>query len=65
MALVDHAPTLLTAAAGSGATVATEIIPDGFFQALTQLFIACVTVWKILSDNKRNGKTQDKNTENQ
>lgn len=62
MALHEHAPTLLTAAAGSGAAVVTEVLPDGFFQAITQLFIAAVTVWKILADNKRNGKkeTEDK-----
>ena len=63
MSLANHAPTLLTAAAGSGASVVTEVLPDGFFQAITQLFIACVTVWKILSDNKKNGRkeeTQDK-----
>ena len=57
-----HATTLLTAAAGSGAAVVTEVLPDGFFQAITQLFIAAVTVWKILSDNKRNnGKEENKN----
>jgi hypothetical protein len=50
-----HAPTLLTAAAGSGASVVTEVLPDGFFQAITQLLIAAVTVWKLLSDNKKNG----------
>jgi hypothetical protein len=65
MALVDHAPTLLTAAAGSGASVITEVLPDGFFQAITQLFIACVTVWKILSDNRKNGGTKDKSTPDQ
>jgi hypothetical protein len=58
----QHATTLLTAAAGSGAAVVTEVLPDGFFQAITQLFIAAVTVWKILSDNKRNnGKEENKN----
>jgi hypothetical protein len=58
----QHATTLLTAAAGSGAAVVTEILPDGFFQAITQLFIAAVTVWKILADNKRNnGKEENKN----
>ena len=62
MSLANHAPTLLTAAAGSGAAVATEVLPDGFFQAITQLFIAAVTVWKILADNKRNEKPKDKNT---
>lgn len=61
MSLVNHAPTLLTAAAGSGAAVATEILPDGFFQAITQLFIACITVWKILADNRKNeSKPKDK-----
>jgi len=63
MSLTEHAPTLLTAAAGSGAAVVTEVLPEGFFQAITQLFIAAVTVWKILSDNRRNGgkeKTEDK-----
>lgn len=48
-----HAPTLLTAAAGSGAAVVTEVLPDGFFQALTQLLIAAVTVWKIFADSKK------------
>jgi len=58
----QHATTLLTAAAGSGAAVVTEVLPDGFFQAITQLFIAAVTVWKILADNKRNnGKEENKN----
>jgi hypothetical protein len=65
MALVDHAPTLMTAAAGSGAAVVTEVLPDGFFQAITQLFIACVTVWKILSDNRKNGNAKDKSNPNQ
>lgn len=60
MSLSEHAPTLLTAAAGSGAAVVTEAIPDGFFQAFSQLLIAIVTVWKILADNKKNGNTQDK-----
>jgi len=63
MNLTEHAPTLLTAAAGSGAAVVTEVLPEGFFQAITQLFIAAVTVWKILSDNRRNGgkeKTENK-----
>jgi hypothetical protein len=63
MNLTEHAPTLLTAAAGSGAAVVTEVLPDGFFQAITQLFIAAVTVWKILSDNRKNGgkeKTENK-----
>jgi hypothetical protein len=54
MSLVNHTPTLLTAAAGSGAAVATEVLPDSFFQILTQLFIGVVTIWKILSDNKKN-----------
>ena len=54
MSLSNHAPTLLTAAAGSTATVATEVLPDSFFQILTQLFIGVVTIWKILSDNKKN-----------
>lgn len=62
MNLAEHAPTLLTAAAGSGASVITEILPDGFFQALTQLLIAAVTVWKIFSDNKKNdGKKEIQN----
>jgi hypothetical protein len=62
MSFSTHAPTLLTAAAGSGATVVTEILPDGFFQAFTQLLIAAVTVWKLLSDNKKNGgKEENKN----
>lgn len=61
MALHEHAPTLLTAAAGSGAAVVTEVLPDGFFQAITQLFIAAVTVWKILADNRKNeNKPKDK-----
>jgi hypothetical protein len=61
MSLVNHAPTLLTAAAGSGAAVVTEVLPDGFFQAITQLFIAAVTVWKILADNRKNeNKPKDK-----
>lgn len=62
MNISEHAPTLLTAAAGSGAAVVTEVLPEGFFQAITQLFIAAVTVWKILSDNRKNGgkeKTKD------
>ena len=60
MSLTAHTPTLLTAAAGSGAAVVTEVLPDGFFQAITQLFIAAVTVWKILADNKRNeNKSKD------
>lgn len=54
MNFTDHTPTLLTAAAGSGATVATEVLPDSFFQILTQIFIGVVTIWKILSDNKKN-----------
>lgn len=53
MNLSTHAPTLLTAAAGSGAAVVTEVLPDGFFQALTQLLIAAVTVWKIFADSKK------------
>lgn len=53
MSLSTHAPTLLTAAAGSGAAVVTEVLPDGFFQALTQLLIAAVTVWKIFADSKK------------
>lgn len=58
----EHTPTFLTAAAGSGAAVVTEVLPDGFFQAITQLLIAAVTVWKILSDNKKNGgKEENKN----
>lgn len=63
MSLTDHAPTLLTAAAGSGAAIVTETLPEGFFQAITQLFIAAVTVWKILSDNRKNAskkETEDK-----
>jgi len=63
MSLSNHAPTLLTAAAGSTATVATEVLPDTFFQILTQLFIGIVTIWKILSDNKKNEKPTDKNTD--
>jgi hypothetical protein len=62
MNLAEHAPTLLTAAAGSGAAVVTEVLPEGFFQAITQLFIAAVTVWKILSDNRKNGRKEE--TEN-
>lgn len=58
----EHTPTFLTAAAGSGAAVVTEVLPDGFFQAITQLLIAAVTVWKILADNKKNGgKEENKN----
>ena len=57
----EHTPTLLTAAAGSGAAVVTEALPDGFFQALSQLLIAAVTVWKLLADNKKNGKEETKN----
>ena len=53
MSLSTHAPTLLTAAAGSGAAVVTEVLPEGFFQALTQLLIAAVTVWKIFADSKK------------
>lgn len=63
MSWTEHTPTLLTAAAGSGAAVVTEALPDGFFQALSQLLIAAVTVWKILADNKKNNgeeKTKDK-----
>ena len=51
--LAEHAPTLLTAGVGSGAVVATEALPEGFFQAISQLFIAAVTVWKILHDAKK------------
>lgn len=62
MSWTTHTPTLLTAAAGSGAAVVTEVLPDGFFQAITQLFIAAVTVWKLLADNKRNnGKEKTEN----
>lgn len=62
MNFTQHAPTFLTAAAGSGAAVVTEVLPDGFFQAITQLLIAAVTVWKILADNKKNGgKEENKN----
>lgn len=55
----EHTPTFLTAATGSGAAVVTEVLPDGFFQAITQLLIAAVTVWKILSDNKKNGGKEE------
>ena len=57
--LAEHAPTLLTASVGSGAVVATEALPEGFFQAISQLFIAAVTVWKILHDAKKS--KQDSN----
>jgi hypothetical protein len=58
MNLAQHAPTLLTAAAGSGAAVITEVLPEGFFQAITQLFIAAVTVWKLLSDSRKNDRKE-------
>jgi hypothetical protein len=58
--MVNHANTLLTAGVGSTAVLTTEILPDGFFQAITQLFIAAVTVWKILHDNKKNEKNGSK-----
>jgi hypothetical protein len=61
MSLAEHTPVLLTAATGSGAAVVTEILPEGFFQAFTQLLIAAVTVWKILSDNRKNAKEETKN----
>jgi hypothetical protein len=61
MNFTEHVPTLLTAGAGSSAAIVTEVLPDGFFQAITQLFIAAVTVWKILSDNRKNGKEENKN----
>ena len=60
MNFASHAPTLLTAAAGSGVAVATEVLPEGFFQALSQLLIAAVTVFKILSDNKNARKEKNK-----
>jgi len=63
MNLTEHTPTLLTAAAGSTASVATEVLPDSFFQILTQLFIGVVTIWKILSDNKKN-ENKPKNESN-
>lgn len=60
--MINHTNTLLTAGVGSTTALATEALPDGFFQAITQLFIAAVTVWKILADNKRNnGKEENKN----
>lgn len=59
----QHAPTYLTAAAGSGAALASgEVLPDGFFQAVTQLLIGIVTVWKLLHDSKKdksNGKREN------
>jgi len=54
--MVQHTNTLLTAGVGSTAALTTEVLPDGFFQAITQLFIAAVTVWKILHDGKSNKK---------
>jgi hypothetical protein len=56
--MIQHTNTLLTAGVGSGIALSTEALPDGFFQAITQLLIAAVTVWKLLHDDKK-GK-QDK-----
>jgi hypothetical protein len=56
--MVQHTNTLLTAGIGSTAALTTEALPEGFFQAITQLFIAAVTVWKILHDGKKD--KQDK-----
>lgn len=56
--MVQHTNTLLTAGVGSSIALTTEALPEGFFQAISQLFIAAVTVWKILHDGKK-GK-QDK-----
>jgi len=53
MKFVEHTPTFLTAAMGSATTAATEVLPDGFFQAISQLLIAAVTVWKLLHDSKK------------
>ena len=56
--MIQHTNTLLTAGVGSGIALTTEALPDGFFQAISQLLIAAVTVWKLLHDGKK-GK-QDK-----
>jgi len=61
MKFVEHAPTFLTAAMGSATTAATEVLPDGFFQAISQLFIAAVTVWKLLHDSRKNNGENPKN----
>lgn len=61
MKIVQHAPTFLTAAMGSATTAVTEVLPDGFFQAISQLLIACVTVWKLLHDNKKGKDEKPKN----
>ena len=53
MKFVEHAPTFLTAGVGSATAVATEVLPDGFFQAISQLLIAAGTVWKLLHDSKK------------
>jgi hypothetical protein len=50
---MNTANTLLTAGIGSTAAITTEILPDGFFQAISQLLIAAVTVWKLLHDSKK------------
>jgi hypothetical protein len=50
---MNTANTLLTAGIGSTAAITTEMLPDGFFQAITQLLIAAVTVWKLLHDGKK------------
>jgi hypothetical protein len=60
MKFVEHAPTFLTAAMGSATTAATEILPDGFFQAISQLLIAAVTVWKLLHDSKKGNAEKPK-----
>lgn len=59
--LAQNAPTYLTAAAGSGAALASgEVLPDGFFQAITQLLIGIVTVWKLLHDSKKDKQNGEK-----
>jgi hypothetical protein len=50
---MNTANTLLTAGIGSTAAITTEVLPDGFFQAISQLLIAAVTVWKLLHDGKK------------